>query len=334
MPTAPSSSRLARLRKRAGGLLSEHFFRGVSRLGRLDPLSNPNRHGIRVHRDVPYLGTGLKAHTLDIYQPIGPSPHPVVVYIHGGGFRILSKDTHWWAGLLFASRTRSVVFNLNYRLAPQHPFPAAPRDCAEALGWVLDNAHRFGGDIERLAIAGESAGANLSLVMTLATCMERPEPWCRPLFERAAVPRALFPACGFLQVSDGARFKRLNPTMSTFIHDRIESICNGYLPPDLQQHPNAQTELADPLLILESDLPMARPLPPMYLNCGLRDPVLNDTQRLESALQRRGITHHVHYDPQGFHGSHAVLWLSSSKTIWREAFAFFEEHVNPTTPQR
>ena len=316
---------VARLRKRAGGALVERFFEGVSRLGQLDPRARPERHGVRVYRDLPYLGTGLPAHTLDVYQPVGPGPHPVVVYIHGGGFRILSKDTHWWAGLLFAARTRSVVFNINYRLAPQHPFPAAPRDCAEALGWVLDNAPRFHGDLDRLVLAGESAGANLALTMALATCMERPEPWCRPLFERGVTPKALFPACGLHQVSDGGRFKRLNPQLPTFINDRIEVICAEYLPEE-----SDHAELADPLLVLEGDAAMDRPLPPMFLSCSEQDPILSDTQRLEAALLRRGVPHQAWYDPRGFHGSHAFLWRADARDQWREALAFFKTIVPHT----
>src|SRR5690606_5988723 len=122
-------------------------------------------------------------HRLDVYRPAhAEGPRPVVLYVHGGGFRILSKETHWLMGLYFARRGY-VVFNIGYRLAPKHPFPAALEDSADALGWVVQNAHRYGGDPTRLVLAGESAGANLVTSLTLACCYRREEPYARRVFD-------------------------------------------------------------------------------------------------------------------------------------------------------
>ena len=116
------------LRRRAGALVVDNIFRGMASLGQLHPQARPERHGLAVERDVPYRPTGLRDHLLDVYRPLDASgPLPVVLYVHGGGFRILSKDTHWIMGLAFARRGY-VVFNINYRLAPKHPFPAAIDD--------------------------------------------------------------------------------------------------------------------------------------------------------------------------------------------------------------
>ena len=114
------------------------FFRGISRAGLLHPSARPERHGVEVLRDIAYLDTGRPEHRLDVYRPRRASTTenvPVVLYVHGGGFRILSKDTHWVMGLAFARRGY-LVFNIGYRLAPAHPYPAALSDslrCA-ALG--------------------------------------------------------------------------------------------------------------------------------------------------------------------------------------------------------
>ena len=108
---------------RLSTVISSAFFHGLSRAGRLHPASNPARHGVEVERDLRY-GPAAE-HILDLYRPHKhPGPWPVVFYVHGGAFQILSKDTHWLMGLAFARRGYLVV-NISYRLAPRHRFPAA-----------------------------------------------------------------------------------------------------------------------------------------------------------------------------------------------------------------
>ena len=142
MTSAPKG-RLHTLRRAVGSAVVDGFFRGVSRAGALHPRANPKAHGVERLRDIAYLDDGLPEHRLDVYKPAGPGPHPVLLYIHGGGFRILSKDTHWIMALAFARRGW-VVFNASYRLAPDHPFPAGLADTCAAWEWVLANAARFG----------------------------------------------------------------------------------------------------------------------------------------------------------------------------------------------
>src|SRR5262245_10555443 len=90
-----------RLRRRAGATLIDGFFRGISRAGRLHPAADPARHSVELIADLAYLESGHPAHRLDVYRPLEPrdAQLPVVLYVHGGGFRILSKDTHWIMGL-------------------------------------------------------------------------------------------------------------------------------------------------------------------------------------------------------------------------------------------
>jgi acetyl esterase len=90
---------------------------------------------------------------------------PVVVYFHGGGFVAGSMDTHDGIARRLCVATDAIVANVDYRLAPEHPFPAAPRDAIAAVRWVRTNAENFGGDPRRIAVAGDSTGGTLAAVV-------------------------------------------------------------------------------------------------------------------------------------------------------------------------
>lgn len=104
---------------------------------------------------------------LRIYRPDGRAGQAVTVFFHGGGFAICSPDTHDGMCRQICHRSGTIVVSVDYRLAPEHPFPAAPDDCLAALRWVAAHAASFGGDPARLAVAGDSAGGNLAAVTAL-----------------------------------------------------------------------------------------------------------------------------------------------------------------------
>ena len=102
-----------------------------------------------------------------VYTPEGRVPQPILVYFHGGGFVIGSLDSHDPICRVLASRIPAIVVAVDYRLAPEHPFPAAAEDAYAATCWVAAHARDFGGDAGRIAVAGDSAGGNLSAVVSL-----------------------------------------------------------------------------------------------------------------------------------------------------------------------
>jgi acetyl esterase len=99
------------------------------------------------------------------YAPVGSAPAPLLVYLHGGGFALGDLDTHDLPCRLLCRHADTHVLSIDYRLAPEHPYPAALEDGHAALRWAAEHAAELGADPQRLAIGGDSAGANLSTVI-------------------------------------------------------------------------------------------------------------------------------------------------------------------------
>ncbi len=118
------------------------------------------------HRKIPVgPSQGLLVRT---YTPKGASgPLPVVVYFHGGGWVIADLDTYEAGAVALATQTGAVVVSVAYRLAPENPYPAAHDDAFAAYQWVTQNAASIGGDPNRVALAGESAGGNLAVATAI-----------------------------------------------------------------------------------------------------------------------------------------------------------------------
>jgi acetyl esterase len=121
-----------------------------------------------------------------IYHP-GPrarAPRPICVYFHGGGFVLGSLASHDAICRYLAAWTDAIVVSVDYRLAPEHRFPAATHDAIAAFRWVAAHAADFGGDPARIAVAGDSAGGNLAAVVA---CHER-DAAARPIFQLLVYP--------------------------------------------------------------------------------------------------------------------------------------------------
>ena len=328
-----SSAALRRLRGKVAHTISSTFLRTLAHAGRLHPRARPARHGVEVERDLRYRRGAGPDHVLDIYRPIGrPGPLPVVFYVHGGAFQILSKDTHWMMGLAFA-RHGYLVVNISYRLAPRHRFPAAIDDVCAAWLWLLRELDRLGGDRDRIVVAGESAGGNLIAALTVATCQRRAEPYARAVYDAGVVPRAAMPFCALLEVSRSERFGQRRP-LPTWLDGMMRSVHDAYL----GHAPPADCDLADPLCVFEragmagAAPAFSRPLPPFFAPVGTRDPLLDDTRRLEKALARLNVPCEARYYPDEIHAFHALVWRAQARACWRDALAFLDRHLREPRP--
>ena len=119
-------------------------------------------------RDTTVPGTdGAPDVPVRVYRPAGADTLPGMLTIHGGGFAIGSIETEHQNALQIAAEIGVVVVNVEYRLAPEHPYPAGLDDCYTALTWMVDHADELGLDPERVGVGGSSAGGGLAAAVAL-----------------------------------------------------------------------------------------------------------------------------------------------------------------------
>lgn len=110
-----------------------------------------------------------------LYVPSRDKGLPCILYIHGGGWVICDLDSHDLLARALAKESGCAVLSVDYRLAPEHPFPAGLQDCRAALLWLRDHGASLGLDGSRIAVAGDSAGGNLAAALCLLMRDEAPK---------------------------------------------------------------------------------------------------------------------------------------------------------------
>ena len=285
---------------------------------------------VHVERDIPYQLPRRRSHLLDIYRrkdAVGQLPS--VFYIHGGAFSMMSKDTHRIMAYVLAAQGYQ-VFNINYRLGPVHSYPEPLKDAITAFEWVLDNGAKYGADTERLAIIGESAGANLTAALSYCVTHPRPEPFTRGVFEREVQLACVAPLYGLLDLYDIKRFWRdpdKNERMAGWIKGEIRGTAYSYLGRRMKRA--LQFPLASPLRLFEASPPKgSRKLPPFFTTVGTADPLLPDTIRLSDALSARNVECELHVFRGEIHAFNVMLWRAAAREQWGALFDFLDAHMH------
>ncbi|MBB3082890.1 alpha/beta hydrolase [Geodermatophilus sabuli] len=193
---------------------------------------------------------------------------PLVVNIHGGGWVLGSLDQSDWLCSNVAATVGAVVVSLEYRLAPAHPWPAAPEDCYAALVDIAARAAEFGGDPQRLAVMGDSAGGNLTAVVTL---MARDR--AGPAITHQAL---LYPATDLTFASPSVAENAEAPVLTRRDMDAFRAhYLGGQDPTD---------PYVSPLLAADHS-----GLPPALVQVAEHDPIRDDGLRYAAALRAAGV---------------------------------------------
>jgi acetyl esterase/lipase len=210
-----------------------------------------------------------------IYWPAdGDGPLPVVVFYHGGGWSIGDLDTHDPLARAHAVAAEAIVVSVDYRLAPERPFPAGIDDCWAALRWVGENAAELGGDPARIAVAGDSAGANISAVMAhLARDYGGPALTFQLLWYPATTGDLSLPS--YTENADA-------PLLDT---DVIEAFLGWYVPGiDVRRDPTTL-----PATLAPANAADFSELPPAYIGTAEHDPLRDDGTCYAELLRSAGV---------------------------------------------
>ncbi len=196
------------------------------------------------------------------------APLPVVVYLHGGGFVVMSPASHAKLTKRIALGANAIVISVDYRLSPETPYPGALDDCVAAFRWARRHAAELGGDPKRIAIGGDSAGGNLSAATTL-----------RLLGEGDAPPEVLLLLCAWLDLAmETPSFMSLGPD-DAIIDDAVMEFFRRSYAPDatIWREPLVSPQHAD-----------LSAFPPTCVVVGTLDPLYDDGVRFAKKLGAAG----------------------------------------------
>lgn len=238
------------------------------------------------------------------YTPVGAGPHPAFLHIHGGGFTLGSIDWIWNAAKCahICREAGCVVVTVEYRLAPEFPFPTAPEDCYAALLWLVESATALDVDPGRIAVGGESAGGDLAAVVAL---MARDRGGPRLALQVLEMP-----------VTDMSAASVDHPSLTLFgegyglERSGIEAFQDDYLPGLAEREsPYASPLRADDL----SGLPAAHVVTAEF------DPLRDSGEAYARRLQEAGVRTTLHRFRGQTHGS-SNLWQT-----WAPAREWMDE---------
>jgi acetyl esterase len=279
----------------------------------LPPAEARKAHAARAHllqsepdalaevRDMRAVSEGLEV-PVRLYRASAAKPgvpQPCVLFLHGGGWVLGSLETHDWLCRRLAKESGGCVLSVDYRLAPEHAYPAALEDSVAALRWLCAEAGALGIDPTRIALGGDSAGGNLAAVLAL-------------MGRDGAVPASMFqlllyPAVDLVLTEDSYGC----PTQGMVLTAATMRYFIGHYLPDAGMRSAWQTS---PLRAAS-----LQGLPPaLILTCG-HDPLCSEGQAYARRLQQEGVrVTHLHLSDQ----PHAILTMDKAIGAAAEALCF------------
>ncbi len=221
--------------------------------------------------------------------------HPVTLYLHGGGFILGSVEQYHMMVSKIARITGQIIVSAEYRLAPDHPFPAAVLDSYTVLKWLQDHGHEIGADTSAISVMGDSAGGNLATVLTLL-CRDRgrPQPCCQIL---------IYPGLTFVESP--------TPSITYFIENasRPYVLTKEFLRKVRNQYAGEDADLRNPYLSPLEAL-ITPGLPPALIITAECDPLRDDGRRYAKKLKEGGVeVEYLEYSGMihGFMSLHLIL---------------------------
>jgi acetyl esterase len=255
-----------------------------------------------IHDGVQICRTRTAEVTADIVEPRPAGPHPVLVYFHGGGFSVHRARDYRSVSFRFA-RAGYVVVNVDYRLAPETRFPGAYDDCEAAVRWVARAAESYGGDPSRVAVAGDSAGANLTAAVAVRLAQDQRAP-------AIAAALLLYGIYDHRSMLAGAHASRWRQVLDRYLGQGSDHL------------------LDDPRV---SPLAVADALPPSLLVVGDDDSLcLEQSTALARELRRHEVTHELAVIaglPHGFLPFDAAY--PEVDDVMLRMIAFLDAHLRP-----
>ncbi len=243
-----------------------------------------------------------------IYQPVGvEGPKPGLYFIHGGGMVLGNLDTDHLTAVMLCEALGAVVVSVDYRLAPEHPYPAGPDDCFAGLAWMAENADDIGLDPARLALFGGSAGGGLALATALRARDE-------------GGPALSFVMAPYPMIDDRNETASSQAITDIGIWDRAGNIeaWGWYLggqPADHYAAPARAGDLAG--------------LPATFIDVGDQDMFLDEDVEFAGRLEHAGVPVELHVYPGAYHASEVFAPTANlSQQIWSNRLAALQRALS------
>jgi acetyl esterase len=246
-------------------------------------------------------------------EPRSSAARPMMLYVHGGGFTVGQSEDIAYIASRVAAETGLEVIGVNYRLAPEWPFPAGLDDCVAVLHWMREHGPEIGGDPKWIAVAGDSSGGNFAAVL--------------PLKVRAAgiaPPDAVIPLCPITDFffEEHASFERLGPLGVVYDTAFIGFIRGAYAVRYRNwAHPHVSPARGD-----------LRGYPPTLIISGDADPLVDDNLAFARKLREAGNAHVEHFISKAM--PHGFYFFPGMFKEGDEAFTAIRSFLRKFAPQK